>query len=188
MRWWLSICRGCEFRLWLKKRNAEFLGCLPERLVSCREGKAPAFGKLQIRSIVCAALVQPRLVENGAKHLIDPLKVYGDGELLQVAKEYRALRRRNLFPAFRHHESIYDFEFPDSRHDYSRAANDGLKHGVRVGSTLVLKTPCNCYGVVEDEGAQNRRPSSTRSRMVKSGPRTLPLRRSRMLRPASSRA
>ena len=117
-------------------------------------GEAQAFGKLQIRSIVRAALVKPCLVENGAEHPINPLKVYADGELLQVAKEYRALLRRNFLPAFRHHESIHDFEFPDSRHDYCRAANDGLKHGVRVGGTLVLKTPCNCYGVVEDEGVR----------------------------------
>src|SRR5260370_24358823 len=128
------------------------------------------------------------LVKNGAEHLVDSININRDSELLQVVQEADALCHRELLPPLSDHKCVDDFQSPDGWHEDRCSVDDGMKHGVGVWSALVLKAPCCADRVVENEGTQNRRPSSIRSRMVRSGPRILPLRSSRMLRPASSRA
>ena len=131
--------------MWLEHWNAQYLGCLFERLVSGSEGNAVPFGQFQIGSVISAALMPPRLIDYFAEYLRESIGVDIDSELLQALQEFCALWRRDLLPAL------------GSRNEGGSAVHKGLQDSLRVRRTLVLKTPGGGYRVAQDEGTQSRR-------------------------------
>jgi hypothetical protein len=131
--------------LWLKKSDTECLSRFQKGLVLRGERKPAALGQFQIGSIVGAALVQPGLIENCTKRMIQPIKVNSDGELLQVPNELGTPLRRNLLSSFRHHERIDDLKPPDGRHNDIGAIDHSLERSVGIWRALILETPSGAY-------------------------------------------